>query len=70
MIRMYDLRVKITPVGKDEIPLSEQNLAWPRFDKAKALPNFTPASKMSSYSSHPNINISRGWRDIFSRGEK
>ncbi len=66
----YDLRVKITPVGADETDLAEQNLTWPRFDKVKPLPSFTPASKMSSYSTHPNINISRGWRDIFSRGDK
>ena len=66
----YDLRVKITPVSDTDDDLAGQNLSWPRFDKVKPLPNFTPATKMSSYSSHPNINLSRGWRDIFSRGEK
>jgi anaerobic selenocysteine-containing dehydrogenase len=66
----YDLRVKITPVSDKDDELAGTNLSWPRFDKVKPVPNFTPSSKVSSYSSHPNINISRGWRDIFSRGEK
>jgi hypothetical protein len=66
----YDLRVKITPVSDEDNELAGQNLSWPRFDKVQPLPNYTPASKMSSYSSHPNVNLRRGWRDIFSRGEK
>ena len=66
----YDLRVKITPASDKDDELAGTNLSWPRFDKVKPVPNFTPSSKVSSYSSHPNINISRGWRDIFSRGEK
>jgi len=66
----YDLRVKITPASDKDDDLAGTNLSWPRFDKVKPVPNFTPSSKVSSYSSHPNINISRGWRDIFSRGEK
>ena len=59
----FDLRVKIAKA-------ETANESQPAFDKVKPLPSFTPASKMSSYSTHPNINISRGWRDIFSRGEK
>jgi anaerobic selenocysteine-containing dehydrogenase len=66
----YDLRVKITPVSDDDKDLAGQNLSWPRFDKVKPLPNFTPASKLSSYTSHINVNLKRGWRDIFSRGAK
>jgi anaerobic selenocysteine-containing dehydrogenase len=58
----YDLRVSITPAGKDEPPTS-----WPEFDAIKPLPGAQASPKQWRYQTHKAVPLKRDFSDILKR---